>query len=199
MTGRATHGARISRPVLGLLIVTLGLIAFVYWRGERDDAGGQDGAAPDLPASVAMHPIQPGSWQAAPPLPSGPASSAPAGAPGGTPMVDVFPSQTWLPPAPPPPPATAAAAAGPAAQEPPPLPFVVRSLWLDQEGDLYVVLAASNNEFALCTRCRTKGFLRRGDVLLNAWRIEEINSRTVRLLYLPMKRRQQLSLGGVGK
>lgn len=78
------------------------------------------------------------------------------------------------------------------------MPFVVRSLWLDQEGDLYVVLAASNNEFALCTRCRTKGFLRRGDVLLNAWRIEEINSRTVRLLYLPMNRRQQLSLG-VGK
>jgi hypothetical protein len=48
----------------------------------------------------------------------------------------------------------------------------------------------------LCANCDKKGFLRAGDVLLNQYRIESLNEREIRFLYLPLKRKQQLSFGG---
>ncbi len=109
--------------------------------------------------------------------------------------VDIFPSQRWDPP-PPPPPDPAAIAAPAAPPQPPALPFTVRSLWLDADGTFYVVLNASGREFPVCVGCKRRGFLRKGDVLMETYRIEEINRRELRLQFLPLKRQQKLSLGG---
>lgn len=108
-------------------------------------------------------------------------------------FVDLFPRQDWAPPPPPPPPVSDAP---PPPAQPPPLPFSIGALWLDGNGAFYAVLNAQGREFPLCAACRQSGFYREGDVLLGAYRIEKLTSREVRFLYLPMKRRQQMSLGG---
>ncbi|UNK49990.1 hypothetical protein MNR01_02815 [Lysobacter sp. S4-A87] len=80
--------------------------------------------------------------------------------------------------------------------QPPPLPFSIGALWLDGSGAFYAVLNAQGQEFPMCVACRQSGFYREGDVLLGSYRIEKLTSREVRFVYLPMKRRQQMSLGG---
>lgn len=110
--------------------------------------------------------------------------------------VDIFPSQRWDPPPPPPNPAATAAPAPATPPQPPALPFTVRSLWLDADGTFYVVLNASGREFPVCVGCKRRGFLRKGDVLMETYRIEDINRRELRLQFLPLKRQQKLSLGG---
>lgn len=119
---------------------------------------------------------------ATPPVPIDPAAFA-----------DLFPHQDWAPP--PPPPAQEVNVPAPPSQ-PPPLPFAIGSLWLDDSGAFYAVLTAQGREFPVCVACRQSGFYREGDVLMGIYRIESVTSREVRFVYLPMKRRQQLSLGG---
>jgi hypothetical protein len=202
MKGVDVRSMNISRPVQGLLVVAAGLAAFAYWRGhEAPLSTSHERNAPAIMASAARPARAASRSEAAVPASvsgtsanSGvaatamPAPPAPAAA-----IVDVFPSQNWLPPPPPPPPVSAAP---PPPPEPPPLPFVVRSLWLDQHGALYVVLNAGGKDFMLCAQCNSKGFLRAGDVLLNQYRIESVSDREVRFFYLPLKRKQQLSFGG---
>jgi hypothetical protein len=209
MKGVKLRSMNVSKPVLGLLLVAAGLAAFAYWRDHREDrdppvvasatsasssGAGANAAAAASAASVTQQDpasAASSSYAGAAPTaaaPAAPGSPAPAAA-----VVDLFPSQNWLPPPPPPPPVSAVP---PPPPEPPPLPFVVRSLWLDQRGVLYVVLNAAGKDFLLCAKCDNKGFLRTGDVLLNDYRIESVNERDVGLLYMPLKRRQQLSFGG---
>ncbi|HEY4353307.1 MAG TPA: hypothetical protein VGN31_18910 [Paraburkholderia sp.] len=203
MKGVDVRSMNISRPVQGLLVVAAGLAAFAYWKGhEAPMSTSHERNAPAITAS-ATRPARAASRSeaAVPPASvsgtsasSGTAASARPALPApAEAIVDVFPSQNWLPPPPPPPPVSAAP---PPPPEPPPLPFVVRSLWLDQRGALYVVLSAAGKDFMLCEQCSKKGFLRAGDVLLNEYRIESVSEREVRFLYLPLKRRQQLSFGG---
>lgn len=108
-------------------------------------------------------------------------------------FVDLFPRQDWAPP--PPPPAPPSNVPPPPAQ-PPPLPFSIGALWQDGSGAFYAVLNAQGRDFPVCAACRQSGFYRQGDVLLGSYRIEKLTSREVQFLYLPMKRRQQMSLGG---
>ncbi|GAB5100754.1 hypothetical protein [Caballeronia sp. LZ003] len=173
---------RISWPISGLLVVTLGLILFVWFRGAPDDEA-------DRPPAVATK--ERVSRASAP----APASAPQANAAPDTRVaaVNIFPMQNWQPPPPPPPPPESIKPPPPPPL--PPLPFVVRSLWLDQQGIFYVVLSGTGREFPLCINCKKTGFLRKGDVLLNAYKIEDINRKEVRFMYLPLKRRQTLSLG----
>ncbi|KND59508.1 putative secretion system X translation initiation factor [Candidatus Burkholderia verschuerenii] len=168
---------KVSKPLLLLLIATLGLIVFVHFRSE-DDAPA-DSAAP--------------TEQSAPPQRSATPASAPDSIAGTEQSpVDLFPSQNCQPPPPPPPPGSVKP---PPPPEPPPLPFAVRSLWLDQHGVFYILLSGTGREFPLCENCQKKSFLRSGDVILNAYKIEHIDRREVRFMYLPLKRRQTLTLG----
>jgi hypothetical protein len=172
---------KVSRPVLALLVAALALIAYVSFRGEPADT-------PE-PAPVAAR-------APAPRAASSPATSAVETADAARPAaVDIFPNQNWQPPPPPPPPPSLTPPKPPPPPEPPPLPFRVRSLWLDEHGVFYVLLAGPGREFSLCANCQKKGFLRKGDVMLNAYRIDDVNRKEVRLTYLPLKRRQTLALG----
>ncbi|SAK75340.1 hypothetical protein AWB75_04238 [Caballeronia catudaia] len=182
MSGLDVRSLKVSRPVLGLLVVALGLILYTYFRGEPAEA-------PEAPAPARAVPK-------APAAASAPAASAVETADAQRPAaVDIFPSQNWQPPPPPPPPAPLTPPKPPPPPEPPPLPFAVRSLWLDQDGVFYVLLSGTGREFTLCANCQKKNFLKKGDVILNAYRIEDINRKEVRFIYLPLKRRQTLALG----
>ncbi|WP_109583249.1 hypothetical protein [Cupriavidus plantarum] len=72
----------------------------------------------------------------------------------------------------------------------------MRSLWIDPHGDVYAVLTVGAQEFPVCAACQKKGFLRVGSTLLGAYRIEQVTRDEIALTYLPMKRRQSISLGG---
>ncbi|WP_087042990.1 hypothetical protein [Caballeronia ptereochthonis] len=190
MNGLNARTLKVSRPVQGLLAVTIGLIVFVQWRASKDETPARPAPAPAAASASAASAAS----AAAPVQAAGSGdASAPAEAAAPASEVNLFPGQTWQPPPPPPPPPVPAAKLPP--PEPPPLPFVVRSLWLDPRGDFYAVLAGAGKEFALCAACQKKGFLRRGDVILNAYRIEEIDRQHVKFTYLPLKRQQQLSFG----
>jgi hypothetical protein len=203
MKGVDVRSMSISRPVQGLLVVAAGLATFAYWKGhEASISTSHERNAPAITASAARPARAASRSEAALPPSSDAARAANAGAAASAmpvppapaaAIVDLFPSQNWLPPPPPPAPVSAAP---PPPPEPPPLPFVVRSLWLDQHGALYVVLNAASKDFMLCAQCNKKGFLRAGDVLLNEYRIESVSEREVRFLYLPLKRKQQLTFGG---
>jgi hypothetical protein len=177
---------KVSWPIQGLLVITLGLIVFTYFRSEKNEP------PPPEPAAKASA-NGPGATVAA--NQSSPASASQAGASetvaaNQPPPVDIFPSQSWLPPPPPPPPAPP-----PESIKPPPMPFTVRSLWLDEHGVFYILLAGAGREFPVCGNCHKQGFLRKGDVILNAYKIEDINRKEVRFMYLPLKNRQTLPLG----
>ncbi|HEY5804436.1 MAG TPA: hypothetical protein VIT90_12150 [Lysobacter sp.] len=151
---------------------------------KRARAGGAAGpmAGRALPASANATARKSGRASA-----TAPAQVAPAV------FVDLFPRQDWSPPQSAP--VQEQGAPVPPAQ-PPPLPFSIGALWLDGSGAFYAVLDAQGREFPLCAACRESGFYREGDVLLGTYRIEKLTSREVHFLYLPMKRRQQMSLGG---
>jgi len=93
-----TRALKVSKPLLLLLALTLGLIAFVYFRGETQDAAPPvDATTPSTPSTPrAAAPQSPASAPESPePETVANAASAP---------VDLFPSQNWQPPPPPPPP-----------------------------------------------------------------------------------------------
>ncbi len=187
------------RPVVERTIPWLGLAAVVLCaRAIVSDWDRGKVARPVTTPATAAHaqravaarratvkPIAPAPGDAAEP-----SSPVPAEPPA---FVDLFPRQDWAPPPPPPPPVSNVP---PPPTQPPPLPFSIGALWLDGKGAFYAVLNAQGREFPVCAACRKSGFYREGDVLLGTYRIEKLTSREVRFFYLPMKRRQQLSLGG---
>ncbi len=179
-------------PWLGLAAVILGARGLVggLQRGdvERSGTGPAANVHARAPAQVRRAKVE---AIARPSIDA--AMSPPSGQGRRAAFVDLFPRQDWAPP--PPPPAPVSTVVPPPAQ-PPPLPFSIGALWLDGNGAFYAVLNAQGREFPLCAACRQSGFYREGDVLLGSYRIEKLTSREVRFLYLPMKRRQQMSLGG---
>jgi hypothetical protein len=177
---------KISWPLQGLLVITLGLILFTYFRGEKSEA------PPEATVKAASPAPGPAGVQKGTPASAQQADASEAVAATEPPPVDLFPSQNWLPPPPPPPPPPPKPTGPPPA---PPLPFTVRSLWLEENGAFYIVVAGAGREFPMCANCHKQGFLHKGDVILNAYRIDEINRKEVRFVYLPSKERQTLPLG----
>jgi len=171
-------GVKRAAPWLGLAAVVLGAVGIVdRWdRAEMVQPGASP--APEKPAAR-----RPGAAAVSPP----PVQVDPVR------FVDLFPHQDWAPPPPPPPQVTDAL---PTPTQPPPLPFAIGALWLDNSGAFYAVLTAQGREFPVCVACRQSGFYREGDVLLGSYRIDKVTSQEVRFVYLPMKRLQQMSLGG---
>ncbi|CCD36064.1 unnamed protein product [Candidatus Paraburkholderia kirkii UZHbot1] len=181
-----------SWPIRVLLAVALGLIIYAYFHGRGQDA-------PPEPAATSTSKSAAGASVAAGASGAPAASASDAGASDTAttterPPIDLFPSQNWQPPPLPPPPPDTVRRPPPLPPEPPPLPCTVRSLWLDEHGVFYIVIAGAGREFPLCVNYQKKGFLRRGDVILNAYRIDEIG-KDVRFTYLPLKRHQTLPLG----
>lgn len=212
--------ARRLKWIVALLVVSFCAAVFAYWKSGQEPAddtpsvpaptsasaplpadGAPDGAAngaangaatrksSPVGAAARRSPIQPAGATSAM---SADGSTAAASSPASATVIPVnlFPGQSWLPPAPPPPPPP------PPPKDPPPLPFTVRAVWLAQEGTLYVVLNGGGHELPVCASCRNKGFFRKGDVLMGTYRLEQVDRREVRFTYLPMKRTQQLSLSG---
>ncbi|MDR0182584.1 hypothetical protein [Lysobacter arvi] len=207
---------RLSRPLQWLLAGSIVLAVFVARRDGDQDADAPPAAKEASTASAPRRPpATPPSAQRTLPAPapsSAPAHAAldadvaadparrspapspmPPGAPGTDAVVNLFPSQSWVPPPPPPPPAPPPP---PPPKDPPPLPFSVAATWLERNGEFYAVLTAAGRDFAICSNCRKTGFHRAGDVLLGTYRIESVSAREVQLQYLPLKRTQQMSLGG---
>lgn len=92
---------------------------------------------------------------------------------------NLFPSQTWQPPAPPPPPPPP-----PPKPTAPALPFQYAGR-LEEGGNVMVFLALQNRRIVA----------RQGDVIDNLYRVEEITSGTIAFTYLPLQQRQQLMTG----
>lgn len=189
MTRALSRWSAVDRaaPWLGLaalLLCTLGIVSG-WGRSETARSGASTPATVRAQSSNRTRP--------APMKPQAPAHRSAAARLPVEPFVNLFPSQNWAPPPPPPP---QASNAPPAPAQPPPLPFSIGALWLDGSGEFYAVLNSQGREFPMCAACRQSGFYREGDVVLGSYRIEKLTRHEVRFLYLPMKRRQQLSLGG---
>ena len=100
-----------------------------------------------------------------------PVEAAPVVAP-----INLFPRQSWLPPAPPVPPPPKPVA--------PPLPFQYRGSLLD-DGKLTIFLAQQMRQI----------IAREGDVIDNTYRVDGISPQSVAFTYLPLNEKQQLSTG----
>jgi hypothetical protein len=90
---------------------------------------------------------------------------------------DMFPNRSWVPPqlTPKPPPPRA-----------PKLPFTFFGRMLENNRTV-VFLAQRDQTFAVSA----------GDTLAGSYRVEEIGSDTITLIYLPLKERQVLSIGAI--
>lgn len=120
--------------------------------------------------------------------PAEPAPAPLAAAPSAT-AVDIFPSQTWMPPPPPAPVATASTVANP-----PPMPFTVSAQWRFQNQPKIVVLRGNGNQYTLCNQCTVPGRIRPGGLLGKDYRLDQLTDTRVVLTYLPMKHVSTLRL-----
>lgn len=85
---------------------------------------------------------------------------------------DLFPSQSWVPPAPPPKPFIAPP---PPPPKPPPLPFKYLGRWVEA-GELTLFLVQGEQPI----------LVQQGQVLSGNWRVDEITERKVVFTYLPL-------------
>lgn len=92
--------------------------------------------------------------------------------------VDLFPTQTWVPPPPPPP-----APPPPPPPAPPPLPFKYLGRWAEADGEV-VFLAHGNGVL------RVRG----GEVLPGGWRVDEIAKTRMVLIYQPLDMQRTLGI-----
>jgi hypothetical protein len=95
-------------------------------------------------------------------------------------QANLFPRQTWAPPAPPPKPSAAPPPPPPA---PPPLPFKYLGRWVDA-GQETVFLVQGEEPVSIRT----------GQVLSLAWRVDEISERKVVFTYLPLDMQSTLGI-----
>lgn len=93
--------------------------------------------------------------------------------------VDIFPSQTWMPPPP---------AAAPVSQAPraPPFPFTVSAQWRYQNQAKIVVLQGQGTRYTLCRRCAVPGHIEPGGKLDAHYRLEKLSDSAVVIQYLPL-------------
>lgn len=90
--------------------------------------------------------------------------------------VNLFPRQSWLPPAPPPPPPPKPVA--------PPLPFQYRGSLFD-DGKITIFLAQQMRQI----------IVKEGEVIDNIYRVDAISSPSIVFTYLPLNEKQYLSTG----
>ncbi len=91
---------------------------------------------------------------------------------------DAFAVRSWLPPKP-------VRSGPPPKPEAPPLPFTYTGKLVEEGKPTLVFLTKQNDNYVV----------RAGDVLENAYRVEEVGSETMTLSYLPLNVRQTLSIG----
>nr|WP_218165411.1 hypothetical protein [Pseudomonas agarici] len=117
--------------------------------------------------------------------PAAPDANAPAPA---TSLVDLFPSQSWLPPPPP------VAAAKPSAPQAPPMPFTVSAQWRYQGQSKIVVLQGQGVRYTLCQSCSVAGHIRPGATFDKGYRLDKLTDTRVVLTYLPLRQVTTLRL-----
>lgn len=174
------------KPILRIgLGLTVGLVAWVWWRDRQADDGtvASQGSPAGAPAA-----------QASKPAPVPPDADEPRAPPE---PVSLFPAQTWVPPPPPaPPPPPPPPPLEPHELPVPPLPFDVASVWWSVD-DFYAVLRVGQEEFPVCARCDKVGFYKPGEVLFGRYRLERVRPDGIDLIYLPREETQHLPLPGV--
>lgn len=102
--------------------------------------------------------------------------------------VDLFPSQSWLPP---PPPAAPTQHATPQA---PPMPFTVSAQWRYQGQSKIVVLQGQGVRYTLCQSCSVAGHIRPGATFDKGYRLDKLTDTRVVLTYLPLRQVTTLRL-----
>lgn len=102
--------------------------------------------------------------------------------------VDLFPSQSWLPPPPP------VAATKPSAPQAPPMPFTVSAQWRYQGQSKIVVLQGQGVRYTLCQSCSVEGHIRPGATFGKDYRLDKLTDTRVVLTYLPLRQVTTLRL-----
>ncbi|MGY2202693.1 hypothetical protein [Pseudomonas gingeri] len=159
-----------------LAVVLLGC-GWLFWQDL-------DTPAPSVNPGPIPAPVLPTREPLATP-PAVPDDSAP---PQATALVDLFPSQSWLPPAPP------AAPAKPVAPQAPPMPFTVSAQWRYQGQSKIVVLQGQGVRYTLCKSCSVEGHIRPGANLGKDYRLDKLTDTSVVLTYLPLRQVTTLRL-----
>lgn len=95
-------------------------------------------------------------------------------------VVDIFVSQTWVPPAP-------VVVTKPQAPQPPPMPFKVSAQWRYQNQQNIVVLTGNGKRYTLCKKCDVPGHIAPGARLDTDYRLDTLSDTAVVLTYVPMK------------
>lgn len=104
--------------------------------------------------------------------------------------INLFPSQSWLPPPPPTPPPSVSPPA------PPPQPFTVAAQWRFKGQSKIVVLQGKQARYTLCNACTVEGRIRPGTVFEKDYRLDTLTDASVVLTYLPMRHVITLKLAG---
>lgn len=104
--------------------------------------------------------------------------------------VNLFPSQSWLPPPPPTPPPSVSP------PTPPPQPFTVAAQWRFKGQSKIVVLQGKQARYTLCNACTVEGRIRPGTVFEKDYRLDTLTDTSVVLTYLPMRHVITLKLAG---
>lgn len=150
----------------------------VRWTAEREAAAAVTARTEVAETPPARRGEAPGG-EPLPPLELDRLTRLPAAA--GEPAAPLF---AGAPPPPSPPPAAALRSAPPPAPASPALPFAYMGKVVDA-GQVVVFLSAGNRNYVA----------RAGDLLDNAWRVDETAERQLTLTYLPLNSRHHLSLG----
>ena len=211
---------QVSPGLLVLLLVVLGLCAYLYWRQPDNSSD----VASDVAPAVRTHPVRaalPGPARA-PSVPKvhaaakgsasmplaahgkrvASAGAAHTGQPAttgklhasaakGRPASAPVAEPVNLFVVPPPPPPPP-----PPTPVAPPLPFTPESVW--QLGSATVVSARMNGTLYLfCKKCDLAGALHPGSIIGGLYQLKSINSGAVEFVYLPLKTSQTLDLNGL--
>lgn len=149
-----------------LLLLTLIGCGWLFWQ--------------DPPHSPANAPVA----RVAKPIEAAP---GPTPEPAASPVIDLFPAQTWVPLPPPTPVDTSP-------PKPPPLPFTVAAQWRYENQAKIVVLRGNGSQYTLCNRCSVPGRIVPGKMLDAHYRLDKLTDSAVVLTYMPLKHVSTLRL-----
>ncbi|CAD5203355.1 hypothetical protein [Pseudomonas sp. FEN] len=158
------------RVLLGAVLLGCG---WLFWQDRNTPAPPTTPAPAAIPRVATAVPQQPTDAAAPSPAPS---------------VVDLFPSQSWLPPPPPVEPTK------PAAPQAPPMPFSVSAQWRYQGQSKIVVLQGQGVRYTLCQSCSVEGHIRPGATFDKGYRLDKLTDTSVVLTYLPLRQVTTLRL-----
>ena len=163
------------RVLLGLAVV---ICAWVFWQDTQT-------TVPEAPAQAPATAAR--NDKNAQPLTETQAAPANAQAPFMAGTVNIFPSQTWRPPAP-------IVVTTPQTIQPPPMPFKISAQWRYHNEQNIVVITGNGVRYTLCNKCNVPGHITPGTKFDKGYRLDKLTDSTVGITYLPLQRATTLYL-----